>query len=47
MVLVEVVSLTLPPSLHLVSMTILASLYSQIIRQKSSSDVGMGPWAAM
>lgn len=35
------------PSLHLVSITIIVTLCSQVIRQKSSTVPGSGPWLAM
>jgi len=38
---------TLLPSLHWVSITITATCCSQIIRQKSSTVPGNGPWVAM
>ena len=36
-------TLTLPASMHLVSITIFGSRFSQIIRQKSETVLGMGP----
>lgn len=39
--------LTVFPSLHLVSITIIVTLCSQVIRQKSSTVPGSGPWLAM
>ena len=38
---------TFPPSVTLVNMTIVESLCSQIILQKSPIVFGIGPWAAM
>ena len=35
--------LTLPASMHLVSMTIFGSRFSQTIRQKSETVLDMGP----
>ena len=39
--------ITFPPSVTLVSMTMVERRCSQIIRQKSPTVLGMGPWAAM